>query len=294
MSDLARPCLVCATPSARAVCHACCETLPMPGDFVAEQIADTACDLLDHALIDRWGRPNRLAAMTTLGRAADVGVVLMHGQVSRRHSVIARADDGSWTVADAGSSNGTFVNDRLVATPTPIAPGDRIRIGGIGFFFVKDDGTLLDLDASSPTVPPDAQLRRVPLHTPPRVAAITTTPSASAPALRLDALRLTGAPSSGGGYLAIDARQVLLTDTQFELLATLVQRMRDEATVHALVRGFVTTGQLIADLPWHCPDPGENHLKQLVRRTRQAVVAAGLTDLIESRRGFGYRLRCDA
>ena len=184
----------------------------MPGDFVAEQIADTACDLLDHALIDRWGRPHRLAAMTTLGRAADVGVVLMHGQVSRRHSVIARADDGSWTVADAGSSNGTFVNDRLVATPTPIAPGDRIRLGGIGFFFVKDDGALLDLDASSPTVPPDAPLRRLPLHTPPRVAAIATTPSASAPALTLDAL----------------------------------------------------------------------------------VVAAGLTDLIESRRGFGYRLRCAA
>lgn len=292
MRDRARPCLVCATPSDRVVCLACCATLPVPGDFVAEQIAATVDDRLDHALIDRWGRPHRLAATTTVGRAADVGVVLMHGLVSRRHSVIARADDGGWSVADAGSSNGTFVNDRPIATATPVVPGDRVRIGGIGFFFVKDDGTLLDEVASSPTVPPDAL--RVPAHTPPRVEAIASEPPVTSPLLPLAALRLTGAPSSGGGYLAVDSRQVQLTDTQFELLATLSQRLRDEASVHALVRGFVTTGQLIADLPWHCPDPGENHLKQLVRRTRLAVLSVGLADLIESRRGFGYRLRCAA
>jgi hypothetical protein len=67
--------------------------------------------------------------------------------------------------------------------------------------------------------------------------------------------------------------------------------MASEVAVAEVIRGFVPTGQLIADLPWDACDPSENHLKQLVRRTRKALVLAGIGDLIESRRCFGYRLR---
>jgi hypothetical protein len=37
--------------------------------------------------------------------------------------------------------------------------------------------------------------------------------------------------------------------------------------------------------------PNENHVKQLVRRVRRALMKVARGDLIESRHRFGYRLR---
>ena len=85
--------------------------------------------------------------------------------------------------------------------------------------------------------------------------------------------------------------QVQLTATQFEFFALLVRRMDDEAHQPHLVRGFVRTSELIGDLSWDTRDPGDNHVKQLVRRVRRALVKAEIGDLIESRHRFGYRLR---
>ena len=47
----------------------------------------------------------------------------------------------------------------------------------------------------------------------------------------------------------------------------------------------------MAELPWDTAHPDDNHLKQLVRRTRRAMVRAGLDDIVESKRNFGYRLK---
>lgn len=49
-------------------------------------------------------------------------------QVSRKHATISVAPDGMATLSDAGSTNGTFVNDARV-TSMQLAPGDVIRIG---------------------------------------------------------------------------------------------------------------------------------------------------------------------
>jgi len=38
-------------------------------------------------------------------------------------------------------------------------------------------------------------------------------------------------------------------------------------------------------------DPSEDHVRQLVRRVRRALSRAEMGDLIEVRRGVGYRLR---
>jgi DNA-binding response OmpR family regulator len=67
--------------------------------------------------------------------------------------------------------------------------------------------------------------------------------------------------------------------------------MADEAHQPDMVRGFVRTSELIADLSWDTRDPGDNHVKQLVRRVRRALIKAEIGDLIESRHRFGYRLR---
>jgi DNA-binding response OmpR family regulator len=56
------------------------------------------------------------------------------------------------------------------------------------------------------------------------------------------------------------------------------------------LRGFVGMGELMK-LSLDVPDPGEDHVRQLVRRVRRALIKAEVGDLIEAKRGVGYRLR---
>jgi hypothetical protein len=51
--------------------------------------------------------------------------------LSRLHAVIARQGDGSYTIEDVGSTNGTEVNGRALPShdPMTLADGDRIQLG---------------------------------------------------------------------------------------------------------------------------------------------------------------------
>ncbi|TMR11975.1 FHA domain-containing protein [Nonomuraea turkmeniaca] len=51
--------------------------------------------------------------------------------VSHLHAVLLAQPDGSWTLVDPGSSNGTQVNGKplKINVPVRIAPGDRIHLG---------------------------------------------------------------------------------------------------------------------------------------------------------------------
>jgi hypothetical protein len=53
--------------------------------------------------------------------------------VSHLHALLVRGADGSYSVVDPGSTNGTTVNDSpdpiAVNTPIPLAEGDRIHVG---------------------------------------------------------------------------------------------------------------------------------------------------------------------
>ena len=103
--------------------------------------------------------------------------------------------------------------------------------------------------------------------------------------------RLHEPTGGGGGLIEVDGKQVQLTTTQFELMALMIRRMAAEAHQPELVRGFVRSSELIADLSWDTREPSENHVKQLVRRVRRALIKSEIGDLIESRHRFGYRLR---
>jgi len=54
--------------------------------------------------------------------------------VSRRHARI-RVAGGQATIEDLGSKNGTFVADRRVDSPMPLADGDVIRVGSVPVTF---------------------------------------------------------------------------------------------------------------------------------------------------------------
>jgi pSer/pThr/pTyr-binding forkhead associated (FHA) protein len=64
----------------------------------------------------------------TMGRAATCDLALADTYVSNVHARIFMKD-GAWWVEDLGSTNGTYMNRAKVAVPTPVGPGDQIRLG---------------------------------------------------------------------------------------------------------------------------------------------------------------------
>ena len=63
----------------------------------------------------------------TIGRGADVDVLISDKLASRTHCGISYWDD-AFFIRDFNSRNGTFVNDRSIEV-CRINPGDRIRVG---------------------------------------------------------------------------------------------------------------------------------------------------------------------
>ena len=69
-----------------------------------------------------------------IGRSEGSDICVNSERVSRNHAVLTRYDDGSWTITDADSQNGTWVNDQKVDI-CPLLPGDLIRVGNVEFQF---------------------------------------------------------------------------------------------------------------------------------------------------------------
>ena len=65
-----------------------------------------------------------------IGRSRGSDIRVNSESVSRNHAVLTRYDDGSWTITDIDSKNGTWVNEEKVGI-CPLAPGDKIRVGNV-------------------------------------------------------------------------------------------------------------------------------------------------------------------
>jgi pSer/pThr/pTyr-binding forkhead associated (FHA) protein len=76
--------------------------------------------------------------VTHAGRHPESEIFLDDITVSRRHAELQRADDGSYTVRDAGSLNGTYVNRQRVEE-APLQNGDEVQIGKYRLVFVAHD-----------------------------------------------------------------------------------------------------------------------------------------------------------
>lgn len=72
--------------------------------------------------------------LVTLGRDPKHDVVIPDVSVSRFHAFAKPGPDGAFLLQDAGSSNGTTVNGASVLArgagpPTPLKPGDTVKLG---------------------------------------------------------------------------------------------------------------------------------------------------------------------
>jgi pSer/pThr/pTyr-binding forkhead associated (FHA) protein len=66
-------------------------------------------------------------ATAGIGRSDKNTIQIAERHVSRQHAVI-NFRDGIFMISDLGSANGTFVNDRRLTEPFPLAHGDVIRL----------------------------------------------------------------------------------------------------------------------------------------------------------------------
>lgn len=74
----------------------------------------------------------------TLGRGDDAEIRLEDPFASSRHARLT-AQGGVVVLEDLGSTNGTYLNEELLAGPQPLHPGDSIRIGDSEFTYVEGD-----------------------------------------------------------------------------------------------------------------------------------------------------------
>ncbi len=274
------------------LCEECRDELSSPIKISPEQIQLQNAQPMLAGLIDLWGRPHRLERETLIGRQVEgPGLAILEPSVSRNHARVV-LDGDHWAVRDLGSANGTFHDDRLVDATTALKNCDRIRFGHIAFYFVTDVTHLpapkLGRTLTATLKPPDLAAATV-LH--PFVDEVVEEEEQTDVGLPTLSFKMHEPTGGGGGLIEVNGKQVQLTTTQFELMALMIRRMAGEAYQPELVRGFVRSSELIADLSWDTREPSENHVKQLVRRVRRALIKSEIGDLIESRHRFGYRLR---
>ena len=65
-----------------------------------------------------------------IGRSKSSDITIALSTVSRNHAVLTRYDDGSWTISDASSKTGTWVNGDRVDI-CALHEGDTVSIGGV-------------------------------------------------------------------------------------------------------------------------------------------------------------------
>jgi hypothetical protein len=76
-------------------------------------------------------RIGRRSTSSGIDPEIDLSVAPADPGVSRLHAVLLKAPDGSWSVVDPGSANGTAVNGSEIppGQAVPLRDGDRIHLG---------------------------------------------------------------------------------------------------------------------------------------------------------------------
>ncbi len=145
----------------------------------------------------------------SIGRGANNRVFLPDKGVSREHAVIRGMDSGKWMIEDLGSSNKTYLNDKVVHK-AEIKHGDQLRITDFTLEVILEkppaeqslqaEDTLLHLEAA--------------LTTPKHETVVRKPDAQHAPAMRLAARRLSDFSKA--------TETIFVTGSLDELLLTLL------------------------------------------------------------------------
>jgi pSer/pThr/pTyr-binding forkhead associated (FHA) protein len=135
------------------------------------------------------GEPRELQFVqgpVNIGRAADSHIFLPDRTVSKKHAIILRNDDGTWTVQDLDSSNKTYLNGQAIQK-AEIKTGDAIRITDFTIEVNMEDA------GGQPANPEleDTLNLEAGLATPMHETVVRKPDAGHAPAMRLPAKRLS-------------------------------------------------------------------------------------------------------
>ena len=125
------------------------------------------------------------AGPVSIGRSADNEVVLANRMVSKKHARFLSDDQGNWTIEDSGSANKIYLNENVVQK-SQVKSRDLVKIAD---FIIE-----IDLDEDNDTKPDklaDTLQMQASLTTPKNETLIRKPDAAHAPAMRLEAKRLT-------------------------------------------------------------------------------------------------------
>jgi adenylate cyclase len=92
-----------------------------------------------------------LTGLHSVGRHPSQDIQVMDRLVSKQHCLVRRATQG-WEVEDAGSRNGTFINNKRVEAATLLKHGDRIMVGATRITFEDEpevEEEVLDITESA-------------------------------------------------------------------------------------------------------------------------------------------------
>jgi pSer/pThr/pTyr-binding forkhead associated (FHA) protein len=263
------PCLLCSSPrSIGVLCTSHGVAIASPG-ITSEQIFSRVQNG-SAALVDAWGCAHAIADGSRVGRDPRVDVAVLHASVSSEHATM-KANGGKWQIVDNTSRNGTEVEGNRITETAELQSGATIRLGDVKFYFWPE--------ALPKMEPPRGQGRTAPTRRDELVfSARVTTPRGHQLDLR---------QRVDGGVLRIGESSIELAAMEFGLLQLLVERRR---TVADAELAYVAWHEIADALSFRSVQADSENVRELVHRVRRKLGNVQADDLIESKRGVGYRL----
>jgi pSer/pThr/pTyr-binding forkhead associated (FHA) protein len=261
-------CLLCSSPrSIGVLCTSHGVSIASPG-ITSEQVfsrvqAPTA------ALVDAWGVAHGIVDGSKIGRDPRVDIAVLHASVSSEHASL-KAVNGKWHIVDNSSRNGTEVDGARV-TDGELKNGATLRLGDVKFYFWPEP--------LAKNEPPRGQGRTAPTRRDELVfSAKVTTPRGHQLDLR---------QRVDGGVLRIGDNSIELAAMEFGLLQLLVERRRSVTDAEL---AYVAWHEIADALSFRSVQADSENVRELVHRVRRKLGSVQADDLIESKRGVGYRL----
>jgi NADPH-dependent 2,4-dienoyl-CoA reductase/sulfur reductase-like enzyme/pSer/pThr/pTyr-binding forkhead associated (FHA) protein len=200
VASMAAPALLPAPPEAAMVTASPVAVLDPPMAATGGEAGPSA------TLSVEGGQTIELGALTRIGRRPEMDLVLADTMVSGAHAEV-RLIGEVYAVADAGSRNGTFVNEQQVTAPTTLADGDTIRVGSTKIAFALPQPAPVPAPAPSVSAEPTSDIPPSPVG-----------PAVSGLFVRPESLEETGIPGTGiSGALEGGGRRYELLGSQISL-----------------------------------------------------------------------------
>ncbi len=122
----------------------------LPTDAGQQMVRPTKGEAVAYRVEKQPGVNNAFSMGITVGRIESNDIILDDVSISRFHAYFQYDERKHlWTLSDADSRNGTFINEKAVRKDqkAPLSDGDAVRFGEVPVRFFMPEGLMKYLDA---------------------------------------------------------------------------------------------------------------------------------------------------